>query len=154
MNVKEIKQFASDKDISLNQIIAKEYSNITRLENGNYIINLTQDLEGTHWVAIFLKNNMVFYFDPFGMPPNRYTLNLLNRNQKSHMWINRKAIQDKDSILCGLFCLAFLSVCHPQITSTYSTPEDFLKPMDTLIEYFSGDPRENDRLVMAYLERL
>ena len=36
--------------------------------NGSYIINLDEYADvGTHWIALYVKNNGVIYFDSFGL---------------------------------------------------------------------------------------
>ena len=38
------------------------------IKNGAYIINLDEYADvGTHWIALYLKNNEVIYFDSFGV---------------------------------------------------------------------------------------
>ena len=37
-------------------------------ENEAYVINLDEYVDvGTHWVALYVKNNEVIYFDSFGV---------------------------------------------------------------------------------------
>ena len=42
--------------------------NITKIKNGTYAINLDEYSDiGTHWVALYVRNNNVTYFDSFGV---------------------------------------------------------------------------------------
>ena len=42
--------------------------NLTKIKNGAYIINLDEYSDiGTHWVALYVQNNNVTYFDSFGV---------------------------------------------------------------------------------------
>ena len=44
-----------------------EYSS-ARIKDGAYIINLDEYSDiGTHWVALYIQNNDVTYFDSFGV---------------------------------------------------------------------------------------
>ena len=38
------------------------------IQNGAYVINVDEYADvGTHWIALYLKNNEVIYFDSFGV---------------------------------------------------------------------------------------
>ena len=38
------------------------------IKNGAYVINLDEYADiGTHWIAVYVKNNEVIYFDSFGV---------------------------------------------------------------------------------------
>ena len=42
--------------------------NLQKIKNGGYIINLDENSDiGTHWVALYVQNNNVTYFDSFGV---------------------------------------------------------------------------------------
>ena len=42
--------------------------NLPKTKNGGYIINLDENSYiGTHWVALYVQNNNVTYFDSFGV---------------------------------------------------------------------------------------
>ena len=42
--------------------------NLTEIKDGAYIINLDEYSDiGTHWVALYLQNNNVAYFNSFGV---------------------------------------------------------------------------------------
>ena len=73
-------------------------------EKGNFIINLDDShSNGTHWVAMINKNNEIYYFDSFGLPPPREVTNL-----KKECIYNTSQYQAKTSVLCGYYCLYFL----------------------------------------------
>ena len=58
---------------------------------------------GTHWTCFIVKDNKSYYFDSFGVQPDRF---LLNQLAKPIIYHNYK-IQDIDSQLCGSYCLYF-----------------------------------------------
>ena len=58
---------------------------------------------GTHWTCFLVKDNKSYYFDSFGVQPDKY---LLKQLPKPIIYHNYK-IQDKNSKLCGPFCLYF-----------------------------------------------
>ena len=42
--------------------------NLPKIKNGAYVINLDEYSDiGTHWVALYVHNNDVTYFDSFGI---------------------------------------------------------------------------------------
>ena len=42
--------------------------NLTKIKDEAYVINLDEYLDiGTHWVALYVHNNDVTYFDSFGL---------------------------------------------------------------------------------------
>ena len=42
--------------------------NLPKIKDGAYIINLDEYSDiGTHWVALYVQNNDVTYFDSFGV---------------------------------------------------------------------------------------
>ena len=64
------------------------------IKNGAYVINLYEYADlGTHWIALYVKNNGVIYFDSFG-----------HKNIKTNIF----RIQSYNSILCGYFCIKFI----------------------------------------------
>ena len=65
-------------------------------------------MSGSHWVATYVKDRVINYFDSFGMPPfqeivhhaKERNLTLLHQNQQ---------IQNFYTSTCGYFCLYFLN---------------------------------------------
>ena len=42
--------------------------NLPKIKDGAYVINLDEYSDiGTHWVALYINNNSVTYFDSFGV---------------------------------------------------------------------------------------
>ena len=60
-------------------------------------------LNGTHWSAFYVKNNISYYFDSFGGRPDKF---LLKQLPKPIIYLIYK-IQDINSKLCGSYCLYF-----------------------------------------------
>ena len=45
--------------------------NLPKINDGAYIINLDEYSDiGTHWIALYVQNNNVTYFDSFGVERN------------------------------------------------------------------------------------
>ena len=78
-----------------------------KIKNGAYVINLDDYSDiGTHWIALYLKNNVVTYFDSFRVEhiPKEIKTFIKNRNIKTNIF----RILAYDSIICGYFCIAFI----------------------------------------------
>ena len=80
------------------------------IKDGVYVINLDEYADiGTHWVALYVKNNDVTYFDSFGVEhiPKEIKTFISNKNIKTNIF----RIQAYDSIMCRYFCLDLLILC-------------------------------------------
>ena len=78
-----------------------------KIKDGAYIINLDEYSDiGTHWVALYVHNNNVTYFDSFGVEhiPKEIRTFISNKNIKTNIF----RIQAYDSIVCGYFCIGFI----------------------------------------------
>ena len=76
---------------------SKIYSDIgfVNIDNGS--------MGGSHWTCFYIKDNKSYYFDSFGGQPDKFFLNQL---PKPIIFHNFK-IQDKNSNICGSYCLYF-----------------------------------------------
>ena len=57
--------------------------NLPKIKDGAYIINLDEYSDiGTHWVALYVQNNNVTYFDSFGVEhiPKEIKAFIINNN--------------------------------------------------------------------------
>ena len=92
------------------------------IKNGAYVINLDEYHDiGTHWVALYVNNKIVTYFDSFGVEhiPKfvvRTSFGLRSKELGSAVGSHRKKIitniyriQAYDSIMCGYFCIGFIN---------------------------------------------
>ena len=92
----------------------------TEIKDGAYIINLDEYSDiGTHWVALWVNNNNVTYFDSFGVEhiPKEIIKFIENRNIKTNIF----RIKAYDSIMCGYFCIAFIDFMFAKNTLTEFT---------------------------------
>ena len=81
--------------------------NLSKIKDGAFIIDLEEYSNiGTHWVALWVKNNNVTYFDSFGVEhiPKEIIKLIKNRNIKTNIF----RIKADDLIMCGYFCIAFI----------------------------------------------
>ena len=105
-----------------------------------YVINLDEYKDtGTHWVALFCKNNEIVYFDSFGVEhiPEEIKKFIGNKNIKANIY----RVQATNSIMCGYFCIGFI---------------DFMLAGKTLTDYtnmFSPyDFNKNDHIIFSYFK--
>ena len=80
---------------------------MSKIKDGTYVINLDEYSDiGTHWVALWVNNNDVTYFDSFRVEhiPKEIMKFIENRNIKTNIF----RIQAYDSIMCRYFCTAFI----------------------------------------------
>ena len=121
-----------------------------KISDGAYVINLPEYSDiGTHWIALYVKNNDITYFDSFGVEHipkeiktfiNRPSSSALrNKNIKTNIF----RIQAYDSIMCGYFCIAFIDFMFKGKTLTEYTnlfsPNDFKKNDNTILNYFMNN---------------
>ena len=80
----------------------------TKIKDGDYVINLDEyyDIE-THWIALYVNNNNVTYFDSFGVEHIPKEIKAFN-DCSSSMTTNIFRIQAYHSIMRGYFCIGFI----------------------------------------------
>ena len=91
---------------------------------------------GTHWIALYVKDNEVIYFDYFGVEhvPKEIKKFIGHKNIKTIIF----RIQADNSIMCGYLCNGFI---------------DFMLVGKSLIDLFSPyDFKENDDIISSYFK--
>ena len=92
--------------------------NLPKIKDGTYVINLDEYSDiGTHWVALYVSNNDVTYFDSFGVEhiPKEIRTFIGNKNIKTNIF----RIQAYDSIMCGYFCIEFMFMLARKTLAEY-----------------------------------
>ena len=78
------------------------------IKNGASVINLDEYHNiRTHWVAFYVNNKTIKYFDSFGVEHIPKEIMKFIGNKKIITNIFR--IQAYDSIMCGYFCIGFIN---------------------------------------------
>ena len=109
------------------------------IKNGAYVINLDEYADvGTHWIALYAKNNEVIYLDSFGVEyvPKEIEKFIGHKNTKTNIF----RIQADNSIMRGYFCIGFVDFTFAgrsliDCTSLFSHC-DFKKTDDIILSYF------------------
>ena len=106
------------------------------IKKGAYVINLDEYKDvGTHWIALYVKNKKVVYFDSFRVEhvPKEIIKFIKNKDIIANIF----RLQAYDSIMCGYFCIKFI---------------DYMFDGKTLIDYtnlFSPhDLKKNDKIII------
>ena len=113
-----------------------------KIKDEAYIINLDEYFEiGTHWIALYVKNNNITYFDSFGVEhiPKEIIKLIKNENIKTNIF----RIKAYDSIMCGYFCIGFINLMLKgksltEYTNLFSC-NDFKKNDDTILNCFMSN---------------
>ena len=59
-----------------------------KIKDGAYLINLDEYSDiGTHWIALYVKNNIVTYFDSFGVEDIPKEIKTFIKNRFNNVWI-------------------------------------------------------------------
>ena len=108
------------------------------VKNGAYVINLDEYHDiGTQWVALYVNNKIVTYFDSFGVEHiPKEIMKFIVRKKISNIY----RIQAYDSIMCGYFCIGFINFMFngkslTDYTNLFS-PNDYKKNDDIILKYF------------------
>ena len=107
--------------------------NWPKIKDGAYVISLDEYSDiGTHWVALYMSNNDVTYFDSFGVEHIPKEIKAFIDRSLS-ITTNILRIQGYDSIMCGYFFIGFIDFMLAGKTLTEFTnlfsPNNFKKMM-------------------------
>ena len=116
--------------------------NLPKIKDGTYVITLDEHSDiGTHWVAWWLDNNDVTYFDSFGVEhtPKEIKTFINNKNTKTNIF----RIKAYDSIICGYICTGFIDFMLAGKTLTEHTNlfslNNFKKNDDIILNHFMSN---------------
>ena len=104
------------------------------------MINLDEyESVATHWIALYVNDNNVTYFDSFGVEHIPKEIKKFIRNKSIITNIYR--VQSYHSIICGYFFIGFI---------------DFMLKGKSLLGYtnlFSPDEyKKNDKIILKYFQ--
>ena len=116
--------------------------NLTKIKEGAYVINLDEYSDiGTYWVALYVHNDDVTYFNSFGVEhiPKEIKEFVKNKNIKTNIF----RIQEYDSVMFGYFCIGFIDFMLAEKTLTEYTnlfsPNNFEENDDIILHYFMSN---------------
>ena len=99
-------------------------------------------MSGSHWVATFVENGKIDYFDSFGLLPFQEIVDHAKKKNLTLVHQNDQ-IQDLNTTTCGYFCLYFLNEMNKG--SSYFN----------LLQVFDvHDTMKNERFIERYFEKI
>ena len=124
------------KEPKLNGVDSR--NNLPKIKSRAYMINLNgYESMGTHWIALYVNDNNVTYFDSFGVEhiPKEIRKFIGNENIITNIY----RVQACDSIMCWYFCIGFI---------------DFMLRSKDLLEYTNllslNDYEKNGKVILKY----
>ena len=96
-------------NIPINNVLSRDESSPHNHMQALFIYNLEPSyMSGSHWIATYVKNGIINYFDSFGMPPFQ---EIVNHAKRKNMTLLHQSdqIQNLLTTTCGYFCLYFLN---------------------------------------------
>ena len=111
----------------------------SRVKSGAYVLNLDKYTDaGTYWIALYVKNNEITYFDSFVVEhvPKEIKRFITHESIKTNIF----RIQADNSIMCGYFCIRLIDFMFAgrsliDFAGLFS-PYDFKKNDDIIFSYF------------------
>ena len=114
-------------------------NNLPKIKVGPYIIDLDEyESIATCWIALYVNDNNISYFDSFGVDHIQKEIKKLTGNK--NIITNVYRIQAYDSIMCRYFCIGFI---------------DFMLKGKSLLDYtnlFPNDYENNDKIILKYFQ--
>jgi hypothetical protein len=101
----DLEELSEHYGFPLTKVLMKdEMKSLNASKNANYIINFQSSSQGngTHCMAILIRNNKCFYCDSFGV------ITFCKRIPKSHLGYNDFGFQDIKSEACGWYAVGLL----------------------------------------------
>ena len=113
-----------------------------KINDGAYLTNLDEYSDiGTHWIAVYVKNNNITYFDSFGV--EHIPKEIIKYIDRKNVIANIFRIQAYDSIMCGYFCIGLIDFMFKRKTLTeyenIFSPSDFTKNDNKILNHFMNN---------------
>jgi len=96
-------------NILINDVLSRDQKVPHNHSQALFIYNLEPScMSGSHWIATYVKYNVINYFNSFGMPPFQELVNLSKSKNLTLLHQNNQ-IQNFCTTTCGYFCLYFMN---------------------------------------------
>ena len=93
----------------LNGVFSRDNLPNSIKKSGADVINLDEYHDiGSHWIALYLNNKTIKYFDSFGV--EHIPKEIMKFIARKKIITNIYRIQAYDSIICGYFCIGFINI--------------------------------------------
>ena len=119
--------------------VYSRYNLLDKIKDGVYVINLDEYSDiGTRWIALYVNNKTVTYFDSFGI--EHISEEIKNFTNNKNIIANISRVQNYDSIMCEYFCIGFIEYMLPGKSlidyNNLFSPNNFKRNDDTLFKLF------------------
>ena len=129
-------------NIPINNVLSRDQTVPHGHKLALFIYNLEPSyMKGSHWCATYVKNNVIYYFDSFGLPPFQELLNHAKRKNLTLLHQD-KQLQNISTSTCGYYTIYFLNEMNKG--------KDFFD----LLQVFSSDTNKNEAFIERYFKRL
>ena len=108
-------------------------NNLPKIMNVPYVINLDEyESIGTYWIALYVNDNNIIYFDSFRVEhtPKEIKKFIENKNIITNIY----RMQACNSIMCGYFCIGFIDFMLKG--KSLFSPNDYEKNDKITLKYF------------------
>ena len=103
-------------NIPINDVLSRDENVPHHHRQALFIYNLEPSyMSGSHWVSTYVKDNVINYFDSFGLPPFQEIVNHAGKKNLTLLHQNNQ-IQNINTTTCGYFCLYFLNEMNKGIS--------------------------------------
>ena len=129
-------------EIPLKNVLSRDQKVAHNHKLGLFIYNLEPAyLSGSHWVATYIRDKVIHYFDSFGMPPFQEMVNHAKMKNLTLLHQNSQ-IHNLYTTTCGYFCLYLLNEMHHG--------NDYFD----LLQVFDADTDKNELFIQQYFKAL
>ena len=130
-------------NIPINDVLSRDETVTHNHRQALFIYNLEPAyMSGSHWVATFVQDKVINYFDSFGLPPFQEIVNHARKKNLTLLHQNNQ-IQDLLTTTCGYFCLYFLNEMNKG------------KSYFDLLKVFNiHDTMENEKFIERYFKNI
>ena len=130
-------------NIPINDVLSRDQKVPHNHSQALFIYNLESSyMSESHWVATYVKDNVINYFDSFGMPPFQELVNHSKRKNLTLLHQNNQ-IQNLYTATCGYFCLYFMNEMNKG-----NSYHDLLKVFNI------HDTMKNERFIKHYFKNI
>ena len=129
-------------NIPINNVLSRDQTVPHDHKQTLFIYNLEPAyMNGSHWVSTYAKDNVINYFDSFGLPPFEEMVNHAKKKNVTLLHQNQQ-LQNLYSSVCGYFCLYFLNEMNKGV--------DYFD----LLQVFDKDTIKNEKFIERYFRKL
>ena len=130
-------------NIPINDVLSRDETVPHNHQQALFIYNLEPAyMSGSHWVATFIHNKVINYFDSFGLSPFQEIVNHAKKKNLTLLHQNNQ-IQNLMTTTCGYFCLYFLNEMNKG------------KSYFDLLQVFDlNDTMKNEKFIARYFKNI